>query len=247
MLSSSDIRALVVTPDPALASTFVQISREFGIRAECSQRSEATPPEWQHEKYEALLIDFDIVRDPAPALAALRATPSNRGAVVLAVVSNNAQKDLALGNGANFVLTRPIDGQDLRRTLGTACEIMKQERRRYFRCTAELPVSITREDGSRLAAKTANVSAQGMSIVSAVNFRFGERIAITVMLAEPRFHVLGEGVVVWDDKHGKTGISFRCVPHMQKLLDSWLDEEFKRLREDSLRDLQAGRGDEPGD
>ena len=36
------------------------------------------------------------------------------------------------------------------------------------------------------------------------------------------------GTVVWDDKHGKTGISLTCAnPQYQIDLDSWLDDQFK--------------------
>jgi hypothetical protein len=37
------------------------------------------------------------------------------------------------------------------------------------------------------------------------------------------------GVVMWDDKHGKAGLSLECVsPQMQLELDSWLDASFNR-------------------
>jgi hypothetical protein len=38
------------------------------------------------------------------------------------------------------------------------------------------------------------------------------------------------GTVVWDDKHGKTGLSLECVnPRMQTDLDAWLDGNFSQV------------------
>ena len=38
--------------------------------------------------------------------------------------------------------------------------------------------------------------------------------------------IAGNGVVIWDDKHGKAGIHFHCnSPEMQSQLDSWLERQ----------------------
>lgn len=38
--------------------------------------------------------------------------------------------------------------------------------------------------------------------------------------------IAGNGVVIWDDKHGKAGIHFQCnSPEMQSQLDSWLERQ----------------------
>jgi CheY-like chemotaxis protein len=243
MLSTAaDVRALVITPDAVLASVFLEISRELGIETDTWDLLEGIPGAIGREKYEALLIDFDSVQNAAAALAALRANPSNRGAVVFAVATAHDGQQLALSHGANFVLRRPLDNKELRRTLYAAYEAMTEERRRYFRCTAELPVFLTRADGSDLAARTGNISANGMSIISSTNFTAGEHVGIALEFEAGEPHVLARGVVVWDDRHGKTGISFHCVrPELQKVLDSWLDAQFKKMREDSVCELQKTR------
>jgi hypothetical protein len=41
------------------------------------------------------------------------------------------------------------------------------------------------------------------------------------------FQIRATGFVVWDDKHGKSGINFQCVaPEMRQKLDSWLNSQF---------------------
>ena len=242
MINAAEVRALVVTSDAALASAFVDLARELGIVTDVLGPQEDVPAVVRREKYEALLIDLESPQDVSSALAALRANPANRSAVVFAVAPRNGEKQTALNNGANFVLARPLDGKELRRTLYAAYDAMTQERRRYFRCTAELPVFLTRANGSDLVARTGNVSANGMSICSSTTFTQGERVGITLELQSGGPHILARGVVVWDDRHGKTGISFHCVrPELQGALDAWLDEQFQAMRKDAVRELQQAR------
>ena len=239
MSTAAEIRALAVTPDPALSAAFLDMARELGILTEVSSLLEGVQARLGREKYEAVLIDFDSVPGAAPALAMLRSNPSNRAAVVFAVASTGNERQIALNSGANFVFGRPLDGQELRRTLYAAYGAMAQERRRYFRCAAELPVFLTRADGTDLTATTGNISANGMSIMSSASFTMGERVGITLDLQNGGAHVLALGVVAWDDKHGKTGISFQCVrPELQANLNAWLDAQFAQERENSTRDLK---------
>jgi CheY-like chemotaxis protein len=240
MLSTAaDVRALVVSPDAALADAFLDVARELGVVLDVSGGQEGVPQELGREKYEALLIDFDRVGDALASLAALRANPSNRNAVVFAIATGPAKQQVALQHGSNFVLARPLDSKELRRTLYAAYDAMTQERRRYFRCTAELPVFITRADGTEIVARTSNVSTHGMSICSPVSFNPGERLGITLDLQNGSPHVLAHGTIVWDDKHGKSGINFQCVrPELQKNLNAWLDHEFQKTREGAIRELQ---------
>lgn len=237
--SAADVRALVVSPDADLASVFLNITRELGIILDMSDAQGGVPLELRREKYEALVLDFDGVSNALATLAALRANPSNQNAVVFAIASGPSEQQIALQHGANFVLPRPLEGKDLRRTLYAAYNAMTRERRRYFRCTAELPVFVTRADGSDLVARTSNVSANGMAIRSSGSFNLGERLGLSVDLQNGGPHVLARGTVVWDDKHGKSGISFQCVrSEFQRTLDSWLDTQFSRMRVHAVRDLQ---------
>lgn len=237
--TAADIRALVVTADALSRALFVDISREIGMVTDVCEQTQGVPPELGHEKYEALLIDLDCMRDAAPVLTALRASPSNQNAVVFAIATEQSQREAALLHGANFVFSRPIDSKELRRTLYAAYDAMTRERRRYFRCTAELPVFLTRADGSDLVARTGNLSANGMSICSSGTFNLGERVALTLDLQNGGPPVLARGTVVWDDRHGKSGINFQCVRiEFQRTLDKWLDTQFAKMRERAVRDLQ---------
>src|SRR5579864_433647 len=225
MNTLSDPRALVITLDPWLGSTFSDLSKEFGIYTQTSSDSRGVPEELGREKFEALLLDFDTVSDSAPILITLRGNPSNNSAVVLAVATGDERKQQAINLGVNFVFERPLEAKDLRLALSTAHGLMRSEERRYFRCPIELPVQLTRANSTEIQCTTFNVSSGGMAVHSTIPFDLAESLEIALELTEGRI-VLAHGAVVWDDRHGKSGIHFTCSREMQELLDSWLDLRF---------------------
>lgn len=229
MTRSSDIRALVVTLDPFLGPTFSALSKEFGIETQTSS-THGVPEELSCEKFEALLLDFDTVPETTPILATLRAIPSNSTAVVLAVATGSERKRSAFSSGANFVFERPLQYDELRRSLRTAFDLMQRERRRYFRCSVILPVRVTLPSGSSIDCQTMNLSSSGMAVTTPTPLEIAERLEITFTLPHGA-SVQAASVVVWDDKHGKSGLHFQCSqPEMRRQLYSWLDSQFSAQR-----------------
>ncbi len=159
-----------------------------------------------------------------------RKSPSNRTAVVFAVSSDTAYRQQALAQGANFVFERPFILAEIRNVLRAAYDLMIRERRRYFRCAAELPILLVKKtSGTDIRCTTINVSSSGMALATPSSLTLGEEVEI-VLLLQGGLTIRASGTVVWDDKHGKSGISFRCrTPQMQAALDSWLGAHFFEL------------------
>jgi hypothetical protein len=229
MSSAAEIRALVVTQDRGLTATFTDISREFGISAQKSKSSnDGVPDELSLSKYEALLIDFETVPQTIPIFTMIRQSPANRHAVVFAVVGSPDSRQRARDQGATFLLERPLEGEGIRRVLQAAYGMMTSERRRYFRCTAEISLQLVRDSGEELACKTINISSSGMAVSGSSSFKAGEKLHIAMMLPNSRSQVRAQATVMWDDKHGKTGLSLECAnSEMQRELDNWLDSQFQ--------------------
>lgn len=229
MNSATEIRALVVTGDSGLTATFTDISREFGISAQKSKsNNDGVPDELSLSKYEALLIDFETVPQTIPIFTTIRNSPANRNAVVFAVVGNPDSRQRARDQGATFLLERPLEGEGIRRVLQAAYGMMTSERRRYFRCTAEIPVQLVRDSGEELACKTINISSSGMAVSGSSQFKPSEKLHIALILPGSASQVRARATVMWDDKHGKTGLSVEFAnSQMQIELNSWLDAQFQ--------------------
>jgi PilZ domain len=229
MSSTTEIRALVVTRDAGLTTTFTEISREFGITAQRSSNNNGgVPEELGRSKYEALVIDFETIPQTLAILASVRQSPANRNAVVFAVVGSGDTRQRAHDQGATFLLERPLQGEGIRRVLQAAYGLMTSERRRCFRCSVEVPAQIVRASGEEVSCKTINISSNGMAVSTSVAFDLGEKLQVSLALQESGLPIRAQATVVWDDKHGKTGLSMECANALlERKLDSWLDDQFK--------------------
>src|SRR6266498_3284279 len=212
MVNTAEIRALLVTPDPWLVGNFTSVCRELGIAAQSSATIDGVPEELEQAKYEAILVDFDIVPETMTILTGVRESRGNRNALVFAVATDTSHRHQALRQGANFVFERPFDAKEIRRLLYAAYDLMVRESRRYFRCTAT------------------NISSNGMALRTPSSLHPGEVVRIALFLQGAGRAVRASGTVVWDDKHGKTGVSFQCsIPEDQNELDAWLNTRFYEL------------------
>lgn len=230
MTSSAEIRSLVLTKDSALMSTFNEVAREFGVSAQKSATKDGgIPEELGATKYEGVCIDFDTVAQTVAILSSIRQNSLNKSAVIFAVVGSADARQRARDQGATFVLERPLRSEELRRVLQVAYGLMTRERRRYFRCAAQIAAHLVRNSGEELDGQTINVSSNGMALSSPRPLEAGEKLHISITLPDSNAPIRLQGTVVWDDKHGKTGLSMECAnSQMQRELDSWLDSHFGR-------------------
>jgi len=230
MQNAAEIRTLLITPDAWLVTNFTNIARELGIDAQRSGKTGGFPEELGRTKYEAVLVDFDNVPETLSILARVRTSPANKNAVIFAVASGTS-KEQALQQGANFVFERPLEPKEIRRVLYAAYDLMARERRRYFRCTAELPVLLSQTNArTDVRCTTINISSNGMALDTPFPMNPGEEVTIILFLQAAGPVVRASGTVVWDDKHGKTGLRFQCsIQRDQSELESWLDSNFDQL------------------
>src|SRR5579864_8817375 len=104
---------------------------------------------------------------------------------------------------------------------------MLGERRSRFRFTVSLSVLLTPvTSGTAIECSTLNVSSNGMAVVTPIGFKLAETLDTALFLPNG-FRAEATGIVIWDDKHGKSGLNFQCkTPEMRHKLDSWLDSMF---------------------
>jgi DNA-binding response OmpR family regulator len=231
MINTAEIRALLVTPDPWLVSSFISVCSELGIEAQSSATIHEVPEELAQAKYEAVLVDFDTVPETPTIMGGVRESRGNRNALVFAVATDTAHRHQALRQGANFIFERPFDANEIRRVLYAAYDLMARESRRYFRCTAEIPTLLKQPEAARdLRCTTINISSSGMALKTPSPLHPGEVVQIALFLPGAGQALGASGTVVWDDKHGKTGVNFQCgIPRDQSELDAWLNARFYEL------------------
>jgi PilZ domain len=219
---------LLLTADPRLVTQFADASKGLGVEAQCSNSSQEASHQLSRTKYEGVLVDFDTVPNARPTIASVRESRSNKNAVVFAVATEVIHAEQALEDRAHFVLRRPIQISTIRQTLDAAYDLMVGERRRHFRYAVSLPLRLALiRSGTTFQCSTLNISSNGMAVRSPVPFKLAEPLDIALSLPDGST-VCATGTVIWDDKHGKSGLHFDCrIPEMRQKLDSWLDAQFK--------------------
>lgn len=228
-MDASEIRALLIGPDSAMSTLFSQIFEEIGITAQSCSDDSRLAGILSSSKFETLVVDFDNVEAGVSIIGKLRESSSSKDAIVFAVATATSTRQRALAGGANFAFGRPFVLPDIRNALQTAYALMLRDRRRYFRCPVEHPVQITRMSGEKLEGMTINVSGNGMAAALPCNLEVGERLSLSFAMSEAELAIHAAGRVVWDDKHGKTGISFECSStEVGRRLAAWLDAQFYR-------------------
>jgi DNA-binding response OmpR family regulator len=230
--SQAKLHMLLLTTDPLLVNAFTGLSREIGVEAQTVGDSDRFSHRLSNARYEGVLLDFDTVPAAISVLCSIRKGLPSKTAVIFAVATAAGDRDRALQDGAHFLLQRPIDSTEIRRTLSIAYDLMCGRSRRDFRCAAELPVSLTFTTSQKtIQCSTMNVSSNGMAVKTPFPLRLAETMDIVLLLPEMGT-LLATGIVAWHDEHGKCGLKVQCNgPEMRQKLDSWLDSNLPAMKQ----------------
>jgi len=223
------MKALIVGHDPEMISIFSHLFREKGVEArKCFLESDAFD-QLSSTRFQAIVLDCNEV-DCAKMVKNLP-LPNER-VLVIAIASDGKQHSTSHA-GVSFVVERPLTPQQVREVLRVAYGRMLRDGQQYFRLTVELPVSIRKTSGVLLQCTTLNLSQTGMAVRSESSFVAGEPVRLVFAIPNTDISVSAEGKVIWDDRHGKTGISFQCdSPSVQSRYYEWLHDHFFMLRSD---------------
>jgi hypothetical protein len=219
------MNALVLARDAEIVSVFSQLFREKGIDIHTCLLESAAAHKLSSEKFVALVLDIDGVPGCTDTLRNL--PRPNKDVVVMAVVTESAVKQIGSHLEGTFVVRRPLSKQRIREVLQKNYWRMLRDAQTYFRLTVALPVWIRRSSGNVSKCTAINLSQRGMAINTPAAFQIGEQVNIAFAILNTDVSVSAEGRVIWDDKHGKSGISFECTSaSAQASYFQWLQHQF---------------------
>jgi len=201
-----NLQALLVSNDDFAADVLGRVLPDFGIVMDRSSDLETTIERIQHQKFDALIVDFD---DAAAAKSVLDQTKAlGLSPLSVALVADSTQVRQILTGGAHFVVYKPLSDEAAKAALRAAAAMLNRERRKAFRVQVQAPVEITLPDTRKLDGILLDLSETGMDVLTAEPQVAPALLAFHFKLPDGEVEIEGHGQVAWANPNGQTGVQF---------------------------------------
>jgi CheY-like chemotaxis protein len=215
-------RALLVSKDEEATEVLTPVLSGFGVNSISCSYPEAVC-KLTEEKFDAVLVDFDDPHSAALVLQNARQSSSRNYTVTVALLSDKTKVRNAFGEGANFVLYKPISTEQAEAGLRAATALIKRERRRSFRVPVQVPVQLHLQNGPEVEGILLDLSESGMDVLSAQPLCPSAQISTRFALPDGVTEVDVRGEVAWANPNGQSGVRFvDLTESSQDSLRAWV-------------------------
>jgi CheY-like chemotaxis protein len=204
------LQSLLVSTDDSAADVLGRVLPGFGVALDRSSDPETTISRIQHQKFDALIVDYDQPDQARQALEEARRLGS--GCISIALVADAARVRDILSGGAHFVLYKPVSEDAARAGLRAAAALLSRERRRAFRVSVQAPAEITVPDGRKTDGILLDLSETGMDVLTSEPQAAGSLLGFSFQLPESALKIEGHGQIAWANPNGQTGVHFLDIP-----------------------------------
>jgi CheY-like chemotaxis protein len=185
--------------------------------------------------YSALVLDFDL---PGAAQVARMAhmISADRRPVLFVMIGALTPVGGAFQAGANFVLYKPLEAEQVIRSLRAAQGFLNADRRRSPRHDVQALVYLHFSVGE-LPALMLDVSEQGLALQAPEPLPSVQEVPLRFVLPGTTHSVEATGQVIWSNADGRAGVFFsRLTPASRKHLKDWLHKHGAK-KKDAVRVL----------
>ena len=186
-------------------------------------------------KYSALVLDFDLEGCAQVGKLARMAAPQ-QPSVLFALVGASPPVNDPSHAGANVVLYKPLDLDQVRCSLRAGRELMRADRRRDSRHGVETLVYLQLGIVA-MPALVLDLSEQGVALQTPEPFPPVREVPLRFALPGTSHVIDAMGEVIWSDDTGRAGLFFsQLKPNSRKYLNNWLLKRGAKKR-DAVRVL----------
>jgi CheY-like chemotaxis protein len=191
--------------------------------------------------YSALVVDFDM--PGASQLASMaRSLAPDRKPILFAMIGVLTPVGGAVQAGANFVLYKPLEPEQVAHSFRAAHAFMKADRRRTPRHRISALAYLDMGSGSAPVLMTE----QGIALQAAEILPALKKASLRFMLPDTQIVIEAAGEMIWSDNTGRAAVFFtRMAPTSRKHLSSWLAKRGVK-RKDAVRVLLPTYKPKPG-
>jgi CheY-like chemotaxis protein len=241
-------QALLVCKDEQATSVLTPVLAGFGLSVQCCGYPDSLC-RLTEQKYEAVIVDYDDPHSAALVLQNAGQASSGSNTITVALLGDKTRVRHVFGAGANFVLYKPVHGQQAEATLRAATALIKRERRRCFRVPIQLPVRLRVENGSEMEGILLDLSEDGLDVLAAQPLCPSAVISARFRLPQESNDMDLRGEVAWANPNGESGVRYIDLPDtLRQTLKTWvvanaaesLPEDPDPVCECKLTDLSLG-------
>ena len=222
--------SLVVCADSKAVQVLSQILRELNIEAEHCGDLVTAAGRLAARHFDAAVIDCQDQLAAIELIANVRKLPINRSTLIIGLVDGREQVRDIFGQGANFIVYKPVSVERAGSSLRAARSLMAREKRCKLRVSLHAPASITYADAENVAATLLDLSEDGLAIQSERRLPPRCKVYFQFNLPGEKSSVRLSGDVVWQDSSGRVGIRFVDVPQTsRRTMNEWIKSSLARL------------------
>jgi len=229
--------SLLISDDAATIKSLSELLQQLAISTEVCAQAASAPGLMERRQFGAIIIDLQLGEQARRLLKRIRRSPSNRTAVVFAIIDRDAEAAIAFREGSNFVLRRPLSKCTIQQSLRAAYGLILREQRRYFRCAVDIPTTLRHHEMEEDLVRIVNISEGGIAVVSTILLKPGAEVQAEFWLPGCDFQFLAKSAICWH-REGRVGLRFTSL---SATLHAELREWLSRRLEQSLPDSVAAK------
>jgi hypothetical protein len=215
-----ELEFLLVSNDYATLTAVSGGMKKYGAKFSLVPTAEAARDYLERKKIDGVFVDMQV-SGTLELIEAIRKGSSNGKVAIFACVHNSRETTATLNAGANFVLRTPLSAGGVALHITIAKDIMLRERRRYFRHSVNIPVTL-KDEGGEQRGRVINLSEGGMAVRAMRGLKQWTVIEFAMELALG-MDISGKGQVAWTSSEGMAGILFQTLHGMGRgYLGAWL-------------------------
>ena len=215
-------QALLVSKDDEAADIFIRVLSGFDVSVSSCGYTDAER-QLSEERRDAVVVDFEETEAGAEVLRRVCESSSGKRAVTVALLTDKTQVRSVIGQGANFIVYKPVSSQQVETTLRAAISLMRRERRRSTRVPLQVPVQVRADGGAEIEAILLDLSEDGMDILAAQPLSVSSAIGARFALPDDPTELEANGEVAWANPNGQAGVRLMDAPEtLRNRLRDWV-------------------------
>jgi DNA-binding NarL/FixJ family response regulator len=226
------LESLLLSRDEQVVRVLQLVMNDLDIQMEVCEGARSGTEILLSEKFDAVIVDCDDLKEGKDVLHSLRNSASNGKSVAFAILNGKTTTHEAFELGANFVLQKPITRLNAVRCFSAALGLMVRERRRYFRHSVDIRTVLIFGQNDEVPATITNISEGGMAVRFQGELPKADLSKVIFNVPELGGPVDPRAQLVWFDRKGQAGIRFLDLPiTSRKRLEKWREKEMKAAGE----------------